>query len=78
MADPKIVNGKIKYLLKTFDGSYVSGEMFEDEARVFLSGAKKSSEVPGYELSKDNYLFETKEVELTLGRKSKKETNDEA
>lgn len=77
MANPKFVDGKINYLLKTFDGSYVSGEMYEDEAKVFLSGAKKSGDVPGFELAKDNYLFETEEEELKLNR-SRKAIKDEA
>ena len=76
MAEVKVVNGKVKYLLKTFDGSYVQGEMFEDEAKIFISGAKKSTEVPGFELAKDNYLFETKEEELKLNRSRK--VKDEA
>lgn len=76
MAQPKFVDGKIKYMLRTFDGSYVSGEMFESEARVLLSNAKTDSSIIGYELVSEPYRFETEEIELKLNR-SKKEKPDE-
>lgn len=76
MAKPKFVDGKIKYMVKTFDGSYVTGEMFESEANVILSEAKEDASVKGYELVKEPYRFETEEVVLKLGR-GKKENSDE-
>lgn len=76
MVKAKIVDGKIKYKLVTFDGSYVKGEMFESEARTFLSNAKENGEMPGYELESGPYRFETEEVSLTL--KSRKKQEDEA
>lgn len=76
MAQPKFVDGKIKYMLRTFDGSYVTGEMFESEAKVLLSNAKTDASVIGYELVSEPYRFETEEMELKLNR-SKKEKPDE-
>lgn len=70
---PKIVDGKIKYMLKTFDGSYVKGEMFESEARVFLSRAKQNGDWPGYELVAEPYRFETEQIVLKLNKGKKKQ-----
>lgn len=78
MAQPKFVDGKIKYMLRTFDGSYVTGEMFESEANVFLSNAETDYSVPGFELVNDPYRFETEEVVLKLNKKGKKENDNEA
>lgn len=73
MVNPKFVDGKIKYLLKTFDGSYVSSEMYEDEAKVFLSGAEQNGDVPGFELVKEPYRFETEQIVLKLNKSKKKQ-----
>lgn len=70
---PKIVDGKIKYMLRTFDGSYVTGEMYESEARVFLSGAEQNGDVPGFELVKEPYRFETEQIVLKLNKGKKKQ-----
>lgn len=77
MASPKFVDGNIKYKLRTFDGSYVEGQMSESEARVFLADAKPNSGFPGFELESGPYLFETDEVVLKLGKNSKRENTDE-
>lgn len=76
MANPKFVDGMIKYMMKTFDGSYVTGEMLESEAKVLLSGAETDASVKGYELVKEPYRFATEEVIFKLNR-SKKEKTDE-
>lgn len=77
MANPKIVDGKIKYKLRTFDGSYVDGQMFESEARVLLANAEQNGDVPGFELVSGPYRFESEEVVLKLGNKSKRKNTDE-
>ena len=73
MVKAKIVDGKIKYKLVTFDGSYVEGTMYESEAKTFLSNAKENGDMPGYELESGPYRFETEEVVLTLKGKKKQE-----
>lgn len=71
MANPKIENGKVNYMLKTFDGSYVMDSMPIDQAQEMLSRAEVDGSVPGYELVCDAYRFETEKVEMKLSRKSK-------
>lgn len=73
MVNPKVVDGKIKYMLKTFDGSYVRGEMPIEDARPLLADAKEDSSVPGYGLVKEPYRFEHEELVLKLNRKKKTE-----
>lgn len=76
MANPKFVDGMIKYMMKTFDGSYVTGEMPEAEAKLLLLDAKTDASIVGFELRSGMYRFQTEEVEMKLGR-SKKEKTDE-
>ena len=73
---PKIVDGKIKYMLRTFDGSYVQGEMFESEARVLLSNAEQNGDVPGFELVTEPYRFETEQIVLKLNKSKKKQEEE--
>lgn len=75
MANPKIVNGKITVLLKTFDGSYVKDTMHVDLAREMLDRAESDASVPGFELVCEPYRFETEQVEAKLTRKSKKDVD---
>lgn len=78
MPEPKFVDGKINFLMKTFDGSFVKSQMFEDEAKVHLSNAKEDASVPGYELVSGNYRFETQSVVAKLrSSKGKKDLDDE-
>lgn len=69
MSNLKIVDGMVAYMLKTFDGSYVSGSMTAAEAKTYTVVEDKS--IPGYELVHGNYHFQTEEVVLKL--KSKKQ-----
>lgn len=77
MPTPKFVDDKIKFMLKTFDGSYVTGEMFRSEANVHLSNAEEDGSVPGYELVSGSYRFETETVTAKLRSKKKVELDDE-
>lgn len=72
MVEANIVDGKVKYMLKTFDGSYVCGVMPIEDARPLLSEAIEDTTVPGYGLVKEPYRFEHKEIVIKLNRKSKK------
>ena len=76
MPTPKFVDDKIKFMLKTFDGSYVTGEMYKSEANVFLSSADSDGSVPGFELVSGAYRFETEAVTAKL-RKKKADIDDE-
>lgn len=78
MPNPKFVDGMITYKVKTFDGSYVVGQMPEAEAKVFLANAEVDASEPGFELVNEPYRFETEEVVLKLTKKTKKENPDEA
>ena len=69
MANLKVVDGRVAYMLKTYDGSYVSGSMSAAEAETYCVLEDKS--IPGYELVHGNYHFQTEEVLLKL--KSKKQ-----
>ena len=73
MANPKIVDGKVKFMLKTFDGSYVNGEMPIEDARPLLANATEDASVPGYGLVSEPYRFEHEEIVLKLNRKKKAE-----
>lgn len=73
MVNPKVVDGKINYMLKTFDGSYVRGSMPIEDARPLLADTKEDSSVPGYGLVNEPYRFEHEEVVLKLNRKKKTE-----
>lgn len=75
MANPKFEDGKIKYKLRTFDGSYVDGQMYESEAKVLLANAEQNGDVPGFELVSGPYRFESEEVVLKL--KSKKQQEEQ-
>lgn len=72
MASVKIVDGAVKYMLRTFDGSYVTGTMSEGDAKNLLAKAKEDGSVPGFELVSGDYRFETEQVVMKL-RSSKKE-----
>ena len=65
----KVTNGNVKYLLKTFDGSYVLGEM--PEGAIDTDKLAEDSEIKGFELTDGDYLFETTES------KSKRTIEDE-
>ena len=78
MPTPKVVDGKVKYRLKTFDGSYVEGQMYESEARTVLADAETDASVPGWELRSGAYIFETNKVEMKLSKsKKQKDLDDE-
>lgn len=76
MATPKFVDGKITYMMRTFDGSFVQGQMYESEANILLSKAKEDPTVSGFELVNGPYLFETKQ-EVKPTSKKKKDDFDE-
>ena len=75
MANLKVVDGRVRYMLKTFDGSYVEGSMSEGEAKVLASNAETDGSVIGYELVSGDYRLETETVEMKL--KSRKSLKDE-
>ena len=75
MAKLKVEDGNVRYMLKTFDGTYVTGSMSEAEARLKSDGAEEDGSIVGYELVKDNYRFETETVEIKM--KPKKGLRDE-
>lgn len=77
MPTPKFVDGRITYMMRTFDGSYFQGTMSEAEAKIMLSKAKEDASVPGFELVNGPYLFETEQVEVKLTSKKKKDILDE-
>lgn len=71
MANLKVKDGRVRYMMKTYDGTYVTGDMSEDEARLFLKDAKEDGSVVGYELVSGDYRFETEQIVLKL--KSRKD-----
>lgn len=73
MRNPKIVDGKIEYRYKTFDGSFVSCTVPVANVEPLLKTAEENSEVPGYELVNGNYYFATEQVVMKF-KKSKGES----
>lgn len=74
---PKIVDGKIKFKYRTFDGSYVNDYMYIEDAEALLAKAKYDPDIPGYELVNGNYRFETEMIVLKLKKSSKKNISEE-
>lgn len=73
MANLKVVDGNVRYMLKTFDGSYVYGSMSEAEANILAKKAKEDGSVPGFELVSGNYRLETEQIVLKFNKSPKKE-----
>lgn len=76
MANLKVEDGKVRYMFKTFDGSYVTGSMSEAEARMKAADAEEDGSVIGYELVSGDYRFETEKVEMKM-KSNKKGLRDE-
>lgn len=71
MAEIKIENGTVRYLFRTFDGTFTEGRLPADSP--ILKGFKDSSAIPGFGKKNGEYFFETEEVEEKPSKKKTKE-----
>ena len=77
MANLKVENGMVSYMMETFDGSYVKGEMTEEAALKMLEEEKKTdASMPGYEIVSGKYRFANEEVAMKLGSTRRKKLEE--
>lgn len=62
----KIVDGRVKYIKKTFDGSIVSGTLSATEAGAIAAGAKVDGSIIGFELVNNGIHLETESVKVEV------------
>lgn len=69
----KIVDGRVKYIKKTFDGSIVSGTLSATEAGAIAAGAKVDGSIIGFELVNNGLHLETESVKVEVSEMSASE-----